>query len=94
MKNHRISMTLAALVMSITCAHASTASSAFIYFTGRVYLPASASMTFHSAGQQVPQRTMQTYSLDKAQKLLQSHVLDFYASYAPKNAIVISSTYQ
>jgi hypothetical protein len=92
MKICRNSTAFVVLVMSTTSLHANTASGV-IHFTGLVYQAASASKAFHTTATQQA-RTVQTYSLDKAQAMLHSDVLDYYASYAPKDAAVVSSTYQ
>jgi hypothetical protein len=90
MKIHRAAIAFVVLAVSTPCLHANTASG-YIRFTGRVYQAASASRAFHSTTRQA--RTVQAYSLDKAQSLLHSEMLDYYASYAPKDATVVSSTY-
>ena len=91
MKIQRTAIAFVVLAMSTPCLHANSATG-YIHFTGRVYQGASASRAFHTTIQQA--RTTQTYSLDKAQALLHSDMLDYYASYAPKDATVVSSTYQ
>lgn len=89
----RVSTVFVALAMSVTCLHATTVSGV-IHFTGLVYRPASASIAFHASEPQAQKSTVRVYSLDEAVNKLHSDVLDYFATYAPKDSTVVSATYE
>lgn len=64
-----------------------------IHFTGLVYTPASASIWLGRSGELSATHDEHIYALATAQKLMPSDVLDYFASYAPQNAKLVSVTY-
>ena len=64
-----------------------------IHFTGLVYTPASAALPFGHSQQASTARDKHIYSLATAQKLIRSDAFDYFASYAPQNAELVSVTY-
>jgi hypothetical protein len=92
MKTRNVSLTLLALACSATSIHASTASGV-IRFTGMVFEPASAALTVDSHNQAALEQSQHIYPLSQAQVMLSSDVLNYFATYAAKNAKLVSVTY-
>ena len=91
MNTRSLRITLFALCFSATGTHAAT--SGVIRFTGGVSEPASAAITVDVHTRIQLQQTRQTYPLNKAQAMLSSDVLNYFATYAPKDAALIRVTY-
>ncbi|GAB2570652.1 hypothetical protein ISP15_02070 [Dyella jejuensis] len=72
---------------------ATTVSGGVIYFTGVVSVPASAALVDRSPGPVSSGHSSQVNTLESARRMLFSDLLDYYATYAPKNAKVVSATY-
>jgi len=87
-------ITLAAVPLLVaTAAHAGT-SSGTITFTGRVCAPASAAIYADSRKQIAYVRDERVQPLRDARAALSSDVLDYFATYAPSNAKLVSVAYQ
>jgi hypothetical protein len=91
MKTRYVLITLFALCMHATSIHAAT--SGAIRFSGLVYEPASAAVTFDASKHRQLEQTRQTCSLSTAQAVLLSDVLNYFATYAPKDAKLVSVVY-
>jgi hypothetical protein len=88
---------MAAAALCLLCMadiHAATTSGGTITFNGSIAQTASASMTAVRSSQAEPVQTTQVYALAEAQRRFSSDVLDYFATYAPGNAKLISVTYR
>lgn len=91
MKTRHVLIALFALLFPATGTYAAT--SGAVRFSGLVYEPASAAVTFDAYKQRQLEQKRQTYSLKAAQIMLTSDVLDYFATYAPKDAELVSVIY-
>ncbi|RDS80483.1 hypothetical protein DWU98_13775 [Dyella monticola] len=72
---------------------AATTASGIIQFTGKVYAPASAAMALSTSNASRSLNEAQTYALRNAQRMLPCEVLDYFATYAAKDAKFVSVSY-
>jgi hypothetical protein len=91
MNTRRLRTTLFALCFFATDIHAATVGT--IRFTGLVFEPASAAVLCDARRKTKLEQTRQTYPLSQAKMVLSSDVLDYFASYASKDAALVSVTY-
>jgi hypothetical protein len=92
MKTRKLALALIALSLYATSTHATNASAA-MRFTGLVYVPASAAIVSDTtAYASIADRHVD--SMSHAQSTLHSDVLDYYATYAAKDAKLVSVSYQ
>jgi hypothetical protein len=93
MKTCYVSLTLLALACSTTGIHAST-TSGVVRFTGLVFEPASAAAAADARNPSAPEQSRRTCPLSQAQAMLSSDVLDYFATYAAKDAKMVSVAYK
>ncbi|RUL66163.1 hypothetical protein EKH79_05630 [Dyella dinghuensis] len=93
MKTRKLPLALLALsFFYATSAHAAAASGT-IHFTGLVYQPASASMDVQTSRADAPIATKKVDSLRNFRNAMQRDALDYFDTYAGKDAKVVSVTY-
>jgi hypothetical protein len=93
MKTRKLPLALLALsFFYATSAHAGTASG-MIHFNGLVYQPASASMDAQTTRADAPIATKKVDSLRDFRNTMQRDALDYFDTYAGKDAKVVSVTY-
>jgi type 1 fimbria pilin len=93
MKRRKLPLALLALsFFYATSAHAGTASGS-IQFTGQVYQPASASTDFQTSRADAPVATKKIDSLREFRKTMHREALDYFDTYAGKDAKVVSVAY-
>ena len=88
----RLSITLFAITLLVTTAHA--AQSGRIEFHGRIFVPAAASMAMQTHNQINAIQTTRTQTLSEARAALPVEALDYFATYARGNARLVSAVYQ
>ncbi len=91
MKTRHVLIALFALLFPATGTYAAT--SGVIRLSGLVYEPASAAVTFDAYKHGELEQKRQTYSLSAAQTMLASDVLNYFATYAPQDAELVSVIY-
>jgi len=85
-----------AVLLGALLAHgalAATTGSGTIRFTGDVYSPASAATALRTANTPRAPNEAKTYALRNAQRMLPCEILDYFATYAAKDAKFVSVTY-
>jgi type 1 fimbria pilin len=93
MKTRKLPLALLALsFFYATSAHAGAASG-MIHFSGLIYQQASASMDVQTARTDAPIATKKTDSLRDFRNTMQRDALDYFETYAGKDAKVVSVTY-
>jgi hypothetical protein len=95
MKTYKLPLALLALfLLSATTVHANS-SSGTVRFTGSVYLPTSASVDYQASRTNAPVAAEQTDSLQhfRQAKPCAADMLDYFETYAAKEAKVVSVTY-
>ncbi|HTC25626.1 hypothetical protein [Dyella sp.] len=93
MKTRKLPLALLALsFFYATTAHAGAASG-MIHFTALVYQPASASMDVQTSRADAPIATKKVDSLRNFRNIMQRDTLDYFETYAGKDAKVVSVTY-
>lgn len=93
MKTHKVALGLLALsFFYATSAHAGAASGT-LRFIGLVYEPASASMDAQTSRADAPIAAKKVDSLRNFRNTMQRDALDYFGTYAGKDAKVVSVTY-
>lgn len=93
MKTRKLPLALLALsFFYATSAHAGAASGT-IHFSGLVYQPASAPMDVQTSRADVPIASKKVDSLRDFRNTMQRDMLDYFETYAGKDAKVVSVTY-
>ncbi|GLQ97517.1 hypothetical protein [Dyella mobilis] len=94
MKIRNVLATATLCLLCMADVQASTTSGGIITFRGGIVQMASASSPATPHNHAELAQTSQAYALRDAQRKLSSDVLDYFATYAPKNAQLISVTYR
>lgn len=84
---------LAALSLVLGNPVTAGAASGVIRFSGRVVVPTSIPLTYSATAPADEAVIRQVYTLRDAQRILATDVLDYFATYAPTDARLVSVTY-
>jgi type 1 fimbria pilin len=93
MKTPKLAAILAILSLALSNSLTAGAATGVIRFSGRVVAPTSAFLVFYTSKSTDESVIRQTYALRDAQHSLATNVLDYFATYAPADAQLISVTY-
>lgn len=93
MKTYKLTLALLALPLLYAAPVQAGSASGTIRFTGSVYRPASASMDFQAVRTNASVATKQVDSLQAFHQTKPFDLLDYFDTYAAKDAKVISVTY-
>lgn len=93
MKTYELSLALLALPFLYAVPAQAGNASGTMHFTGSVYRPASASMDFQAVRTNASVAAKQIDSLQTFRRTAPSDILDYFETYAARNAKVISVIY-
>lgn len=91
---HLLITLLVATAPAIAGTHATASQGGTITFNGFLSQPASTAVAFDTGAPSVLAQSKQVMSLGEARTKLSSNVLDYFATYAPKDAQFVSVTYK
>jgi hypothetical protein len=93
MKAYKLSLALLVLPLLYAAPVQASSASGTMHFTGWVYQPASASMNFHTHQTDASVAAKQTDSLQAFRQAWPCEILEYFETYAAKDAKVVSVTY-